>query len=51
MSFICSRGSLKLFSIGNYEYEICRVGDQCQVLKHLYGYTLEDAMKHFAVFR
>jgi len=48
MSFICSRGSLKLFSIGNYEYEICRVGSAgCSVIKRLYGYTLEDAVIHF----
>ena len=45
IAFIASKGSLKLFSKGNYVYEICRlVRGEFKTVKTMYGTELEDAI-------
>lgn len=47
-AFITSNGPLKLFNVGNYSYEICRlVNGELKVVKSLFGCDYEEALKIF----
>jgi hypothetical protein len=48
ISFIASKGPLKLFSLGNYQYQICRLTNgQIKIIKNLYGYDFDNAIATF----
>lgn len=48
ISFIASKGNLKLFSFGNYRYQICILSrGEFKTIRDMYGYDLEAAKKEF----
>ena len=45
IAFIASKGSLKLFSKGNYVYEICRlVRGEFKTVKTMYNCDMDQAL-------
>ena len=45
IAFIASKGSLKLFSKGNYVYEICRlVRGEFKTVKTMYNTDMDQAL-------
>jgi hypothetical protein len=45
IAYIASKGNLKLFSLGNYQYQICKfTNGNVNTVKNLYGYDLDRAL-------